>query len=140
MLPPALDVDALKAQGITILVSTPYMDEASLCDRIALMQEGSFLDIDTPAGIVGKYGKALFALRSARMSALLVDLRAYDKVESCFAFGDAHHVSTEKGALGIEELKCYLASKGHVDIEITPIEPSVEDCFMDLAVSGESSL
>jgi ABC-2 type transport system ATP-binding protein len=128
----------LKGQGITILVSTPYMDEAGLCDRIALMQGGLFLDIDTPAGIVGKYGKALLAVRGSKMTRLLEDLRAHDKVRSCFAFGDAHHVSAEKGSLSIGELERYLASKGHTGIEISPIEPSVEDCFMDLAVSGGS--
>jgi ABC-type multidrug transport system ATPase subunit len=128
----------LRDRGITVLVSTPYMDEASLCDRIALIQGGSFLDIDTPAGIVGKYGKALMAVRGPRMTQLLSDLRAHDKVRSCFAFGDAHHVSAGKGSLSAEELERYLISKGHAGIEIASIEPSVEDCFMDLAIAEKA--
>jgi ABC-type multidrug transport system ATPase subunit len=123
----------LRDQGITILVSTPYMDEAGLCDRIALMQGGSFLDIDTPAGIVGKYGKDLLAVRGLRMAKLLADLRAHAKVTSCYAFGDAHHVSMEKGSLSVEELRRYLGSMGHEGVAIESIEPGVEDCFMDLA-------
>jgi ABC-2 type transport system ATP-binding protein len=128
----------LKGQGITILVSTPYMDEAGLCDRIALMLDGAFLDIDTPAGVVGKYGKELLAVRGPGMSGLLADLRAYGKVRSCFAFGDAHHVSVEAGSLGEGELERYLASKGHEGIEIEPVLPGVEDCFMDLATRGRA--
>jgi ABC-2 type transport system ATP-binding protein len=129
----------LKEQGITILVSTPYMDEAGLCDRIALIQDGRFLDIDTPAGVVGKYGKELFAVRGPRMSELLGDLRAHDRVVSCFAFGDAHHVAALPRALSAGELEGYLASKGHEGITIEPIEPCVEDCFMDLATSRGAS-
>jgi ABC-2 type transport system ATP-binding protein len=125
----------LKDQGITILVSTPYMDEAGLCDRIALMQGGDFLDIDAPDGIVGKYGKELLAVRGPRMAQLLADLRAYDKAASCYAFGDAHHLAIEKGSLRVEELGRYLSSKGHEGFSIESIEPGVEDCFMDLASS-----
>jgi ABC-type multidrug transport system ATPase subunit len=128
----------LKDRGITILVSTPYMDEAGLCDRIALMQDGAFLDVDSPAGIVGSYRKALWAVRGERLAALLADLRGHPKVISCFAFGDAHHVATEKGALTIEELGRHLAAKGHAGFAIEAIEPSVEDCFMDLAVGGKA--
>jgi ABC-2 type transport system ATP-binding protein len=111
----------LKGQGITILVSTPYMDEASLCDRIALMQGGAFLDVDTPAGIVGKYDKALAGparaedVRSARRPA------GYDKVKSCFAFGDSHHVSMDKGASSVEELKPLPRLPGPCEVEVESI-------------------
>ena len=126
----------LRGQGITILVSTPYMDEASLCDRIALIQDGRFLDIDSPAGVVSKYGKELFAVRGKRMSALLSDLRANAKVASCFAFGDSQHVAAAPGSLSVEELERYLVSRGHEDAEVSRVEPSVEDLFMDIASSG----
>lgn len=128
----------LRGQGITILVSTPYMDEASLCDRIALIQEGRFLGIDSPAGVVAGYGKDLFAVRGERMSSLLADIRAYPKVESCFAFGESHHVAVAPGALRADELSRYLASKGHEGVEVAPIGPGVEDCFMDMALSGRA--
>jgi ABC-type multidrug transport system ATPase subunit len=126
----------LREQEITILVSTPYMDEAGLCDRIALIQDGAFLDIDTPKGIVGKYRKSLFALRGPSMSALIADVRACKGVDSCFAFGDSLHVAMGEGAIGAEGLHRYLASKGREGVAIEAIEPTVEDCFMELAVGG----
>src|SRR5690242_1074174 len=82
----------LQKQGITILVSTPYMDEASLCDRVALIQQGSILDIDTPKGVTQKFGKPLWAVRSEDMYGLMRALRKMDEVESCFPFGQEHHV------------------------------------------------
>ena len=86
----------LKKNGITILVSTPYMDEASMCDRIALIQEGEFMKIDTPENIVNEYDQELWAVKSDDMSKLLKDLRANPEVKSCFAFGDTHHITVGK--------------------------------------------
>ena len=128
----------LRGEGITILVSTPYMDEAGLCDRIALMQGGLFLEVDRPAGIVGRYGKALWAVRARAMSRLLGDLRDKPELLSCFAFGEAHHVAMEPGSLRAEDLERYLVSKGHEGIEIRSIEPGIEDCFMELAGREEA--
>lgn len=122
----------LKKQGLTILVSTPYMDEASLCDRIALIQNGRFLQIDTPAHIVARYPKALFAVQSARMHQLLDDLRTYPGIDSAFSFGATCHASFDDRS-AVEGLPGYLASKGHTAVEIAEIKPSVEDCFMLLS-------
>ncbi len=134
----------LKRQGITILVSTPYMDEAALCDRIALIQQGSFLAIDTPQGITGHFDEPLWAVQSNQMSKLLIDLRTNDRVKSCFAFGDKHHVIIKNEELRIkneeslarrgqlEWLREYLENKGHRDIEIDRIQPGIEDCFIKL--------
>ena len=94
----------LKAQGITILVSTPYMDEASLCDRIALIQNGQFLKIDTPKNIVNQYENKLWAVQSDNMYKLLNDLRANELTSNCFAFGDKHHVSVESGQLTVDKI------------------------------------
>ncbi len=122
----------LKAQGIAILVSTPYMDEAKRCDRIALIQEGRFLRVDTPEGIVAGYPHTLFALRSSQgMYRLLNELRAYRGVRSAFSFGENCHVTLRTDRRP-DELLHYLNEKGHADIEMTPICPSVEDCFMDI--------
>jgi len=123
----------LKEQGITILVSTPYMDEASLCDRIALIQNGRFLKIDTPKDIVSQYGNRLWAVQSDNMYKLLTDLRANELSENCFAFGDKHHVSVDNEQFKIDDLRQYLEQKGHTNIEIREIEPSIEDCFMQLS-------
>jgi len=124
----------LKKQGITILVSTPYMDEASQCDRIALIQNGEFLKIDTPEQIVRSYGKQLWSVASGNMSKLLKDIRASDIVESCYAFGNTHHVTFREGKhVNQQEFEGFLQSKGHAEILLKEIKPTVEDCFMELA-------
>ncbi|MBN9399648.1 MAG: ABC transporter ATP-binding protein ['Candidatus Kapabacteria' thiocyanatum] len=123
----------LKAQDITILVSTPYMDEAMLCDRIALIQGGRILSIDTPGDIVRSYPDTLFAVRSADMYRLLRDMESYQATSSCFAFGEYLHVTFGNEALpDTSRLRTYLADHGHDDIEIRTIEPTIEDCFIRL--------
>jgi len=122
----------LKKQGITILVSTPYMDEASLCDRIALIQNGEFLKIDTPANIVDQYENKLWAVESNNMHKLLLDLRANEMTKNCFAFGDKHHLSVIDEKFTMKNLNNMLVEKGHKNIVIREIEPTVEDCFMQL--------
>lgn len=123
----------LKAQGISILVSTPYMDEANLCDRIALIQTGKILEIDTPQNIVNRFDKKLYAVKSKSMFSLLNDLRSYPKTESCFAFGDYHHLVLTEENPDVIELKTYL--KNHVELEIAQIKPGIEDRFMQLMKS-----
>ncbi len=123
----------LKAQGITILVSTPYMDEASLCDRIALIQNGEFLTIDTPENIVSQYKNKLWAVQSNNMHKLLIDLRANETTKNCFAFGDKHHVSVDNNDLSVDSLNELMVQKGHTHIHIWEIEPTIEDCFMQLS-------
>jgi ABC-type multidrug transport system ATPase subunit len=120
----------LKAQGISILVSTPYMDEANLCDRIALIQSGRILEIDTPQNIVNRFDKNLYAVKSKSMFNLLNDLRAYSKTESCFAFGQYHHLVLIEEHPDINNLKSYL--QNHIELEITQIKPGIEDRFMQL--------
>ncbi|MBK7631269.1 MAG: ABC transporter ATP-binding protein [Ignavibacteriales bacterium] len=120
----------LKEQGISILVSTPYMDEAKLCDRIALIQTGRILEIDTPQNIINRFDKNLYAIKSKSMFNLLNDLRAYSKTESCFAFGQYHHLVLNEEQPDINELKSYL--KDHAELEIKQIKPNIEDRFMQL--------
>lgn len=123
----------LKAQGITILVSTPYMDEATLCDRIALIQGGKVLSIDTPENIIESYPGQLYAVTGNDMYSLLKDLRSAEHILSCFAFGDSLHLSFEEGYQeDIQKLTESLKEKGHQDVEIKAIEPDIEDCFIHL--------
>lgn len=121
----------LKKEGITILVSTPYMDEASLCDRIALIQDGSFMKIDTPENIVNAYNQVLWAVNGTDMSKLLKDLRENPEVKSCYAFGDTHHITV--GKITQKELQEFLTKKGHSNIRIKEIKAGIEDCFMELS-------
>lgn len=122
----------LKQEGITILVSTPYMDEACLCDRIALINNGKILEIDTPDAITQQFSKTLWTVQSRDMYRLLHDLRGYNAIDSCFAFGDTHHVTLKDAGLTIETLKQYLIAKGHSEIEINVANASIEDCFMEM--------
>lgn len=121
----------LKAQGITILVSTPYMDEASLCDRVALIQKGEILDLNTPRGIIENYKKPLWSVRSDNMHRLLNDLRKYDETDTCYAFGDTHHLTLKNSDMTTDDLERHLQNKHH-HVEVNKIEPNIEDCFMAL--------
>ena len=122
----------LQQQGITILVSTPYMDEASLCDRVALMQKGEILRIDSPARIVENHPRALLAARSEEMYRLINDLRAWEKVETAYAFGQFVHVTPVDDAMEAVELEHYLMSKKHRKLQVFETNPGIEDVFMAL--------
>lgn len=122
----------LQQRGITIVVSTPYMDEAKLCDRIALIQNANILDVDTLTGILNKNQQHLFAVSSSNMYQLLKDLRAFSGTISCFAFGQKHHVQLKSGDNSFNNLMRFLEQKGHQHIEILPISPDIEDTFIKL--------
>jgi ABC-2 type transport system ATP-binding protein len=121
----------LKEQGITILVSTPYMDEASLCNRVALMQEGKLLSVGTPHEIIHAFKQTVLAIKAENMFPLLKDLNAYPEVEECYSFGEYHHAVMKDGD-NEEKLRQYVKQKGHKQVEIKKIEPNIEDCFMQL--------
>ena len=120
----------LKAQNITILVSTSYMDEASLCDRVALVQSGNILSVNTPRGIINEFKKPIMAARAANMLHLLNDLNAYEKTEEAYPFGEYHH-AVMKENFNEEALRNYLLRENE-KLELKRAEPDIEDCFMDL--------
>ncbi|MEZ4916170.1 MAG: ABC transporter ATP-binding protein [Chitinophagales bacterium] len=124
----------LKHQGITILVSTPYMDEATLCERIALIQNGSIMSIDTPAKIIEQYPDKLFAIKANNMSKLLNNLKMNELIKSCNAFGEYHHITlkNENDVKLQNQLIEQLKLEGNEEIEIKTIEPTIEDCFINL--------
>jgi ABC-2 type transport system ATP-binding protein len=123
----------LKQQGITILVSTPYMDEAVLCERIALIQNGKILQIDTPENIIDSFPAQLYAAKAGNIYKLLKDLRANDLVDSCFAFGEYLHITLQPDTpQTLAQLQQYVQQKGHPDFEIKEIRPGIEDSFISL--------
>lgn len=122
----------LKAKGITILVSTPYMDEASLCEKIALIQHGKILSVDTPEEIVQQYAQKLWKVSAKYTYGLIKDLSQFPKTHTVFAFGDSVHLSSHDKNLDITEIEHYLSDKQHENLEIAPIQPNIEDCFMEL--------
>ena len=127
----------LKERGITIIVSTPYMDEAELCDRVALMQSGQILKVDSPQGIVESFGKQLFAVRTNNKLHLAKDIEGFDYTSTIHAFGGYFHYTDKRDSFNTDELIQYLESQGHQDIEVKLIEPEIEDCFMALMTEHE---
>ncbi len=121
----------LQKQGITILVSTPYMDEAVLCNRVALMQKGKVLDINTPQKLIENYTRKLYAIRSKDMHQLIQDLRAWEKTDSAFAFGQYLHVTGKDDEVEATEFENYLLKKNHLELQVFDIPPTIEDVFMD---------
>lgn len=121
----------LQKQNITILVSTPYMDEASLCDRVALIQEGTILDIDSPKNITTKFKYPIWSVQGEKMYPLLVQLNQMKEIKSCFPFGQEHHVVFHH-----EEDRQVVAKKlsdlGFQGVTFRNIEAGIEDSFMAL--------
>lgn len=123
----------LQEKGITILVSTPYMDEAALCDRIALIQNGKILDVNTPEAITGKYPKLIFDVRADNMYLLITSLKEYEHQYSVYPFGEFIHYSDKRTDFNVNELKSYLESKGLKNIIVKSTKTTIEDAFMELA-------
>jgi ABC-type multidrug transport system ATPase subunit len=121
----------LKKQGITILVSTPYMDEAGLCGRVALIQNGKILSINTPQGIVKSFSKPLWAVKSSGMLPLLNELLQKDFVENAYPFGEYHHV-VMKDRSGEEKLRQFIQNRGDEKAVLQMAQPDIEDCFIAL--------
>jgi ABC-type multidrug transport system ATPase subunit len=122
----------LKLQGITMLVSTPYMDEAVLCDRIAFMQEGRILAIETPQGITKLFTRPLFAVRASDKHKLIAELRGCKHARSAYAFGSSVHFTDARDDADPSELAMWLRSRGFDDATVERIEPGIEDTFMAL--------
>ncbi|HET6679661.1 MAG TPA: ABC transporter ATP-binding protein [Gemmatimonadaceae bacterium] len=129
-------LDALKATGLPIVVSTPYMDEADRCDRVALVQQGRLLAIDAPSAIGDRFPRPLFAVRGRRLYAMIGALRSFPHASAVFPFGEVLHYSDtrtgEPSASIADELTAWLQGRGFTDAGVTPIRPGIEDAFMAL--------
>lgn len=122
-------LQGLKERGITILVSTPYMDEAIRCDRIALCNEGRILGIDTPVGIVEQFQSPLYAIRSEHTFALLEAARKQRGAELCYPFGEYHHLVADEE---FDKKQFARALSDFDDLQIEQTEPTIEDVFIKL--------
>ncbi len=122
----------LKGFGITIIVATPYMDEASLCDRVALIQKGRILDVATPSEIVAGFKDKLFGVSGGNMHHLLLACRQFGGTATVFPFGEELHLTFNGGGDSSEELEKYLKTKGVEEVFIRPVSPDIEDRFMAL--------
>ena len=119
----------LKEKGLTILVSTPYMDEALRCDRIALCNEGRVLCIDTPKEIIRRFDRKLYGISAKTMFRLLEKARKATGVEDCYPFGEMHHLVVND-KFDVESFKIEL---GDIEgLQIVSVEPTIEDMFIKL--------
>ncbi|MCF6167659.1 ABC transporter ATP-binding protein [Lutibacter sp.] len=123
----------LQQKGITILVSTPYMDEAALCDRIALIQDGQILQIDTPKEIVKHYPKTIYDIAASNMYELILSLNEYQYNHSVYPFGEFVHYTDKRDDFNPEDLLKFLKNKGLKNIIIQLTKATIEDTFMELA-------
>jgi ABC-2 type transport system ATP-binding protein len=126
----------LRPHNITILVSTPYMDEASRCDRVALIQNGSILAIDTPLNIKKGFSRKLFTVKSTEKYKLLNVLRDYSGILTAYPFGDSVHVTTKSDSAD-KSLTDYLTKNGFADAVIEDSEAGIEDRFLELMIKDE---
>ena len=122
---------SLREQGLSILVSTPYMDEASRCNRIALCNNGRILDIDSPQNMVKKFDGELYGIKAQDMYGLLKSLKEENNIANCYTAGEYHHLLAGSG-FDAQSLEQHLANLGHKDLEIKPIVPDIEDVFIKL--------
>ena len=116
------------------------MDEAKLCERIALIQTGQVMSINTPRQLIAQFPEPLLAVKSTNMIRLLRELRALPFVKTAYAFGEHHHLTLEDPRRHFNLLQAGLHAQGHEGLEITTIEPTIEDCFIRLmAAKNENS-
>jgi ABC-type multidrug transport system ATPase subunit len=120
----------LKEKNITILVSTPYMDEAQLCDRIALIQQGRLLSVAPPDELTAAFPHPLFEVGSDSTYKLLQDLREYPAMHSVFPFGEYLHLTTTHPVEPVD-IREFLIARGHENVVARPAKATVEDCFME---------
>jgi ABC-2 type transport system ATP-binding protein len=135
----------LRASGLTIVVSTPYMDEADRCDRVALVQRGKLLAIDTPAAVARRLDRPLVAVAASDRYGALQLLRALPNTRSVYPFGETLHYTDRRTAAKSEdvarELVTHLESAGMSDVTAHQIAPTIEDAFIALmgAPDGEQA-
>jgi len=129
----------MQKRGITIIVSTPYMDEAALCDRVALMQNGSLLAVDQPNNIVNSYKGNLFTVSANNMHKLIHNLDNLKDTSQVFRFGETIHITStiEDDRQYSEAVIKNLKEAGYSNIEINKAEPVIEDCFLALMDKGD---
>ncbi len=123
---------SLQQKEITILVSTPYMDEAALCDRVALIQKGKILTIDSPDNIIQHYPKKILAINAKNKHKLITDLKNYNNADTVYPFGEFIHFTAKNNNPNIDDITSYLKNNANEDIFIKQTKADIEDCFMEL--------
>ena len=122
-------LDDLKQQGLSILVSTPYMDEAGRCDRIALINNGKILDIDSPESMIQRFDSHIYGIKANNMFQLMKAMRELSEIDNCYTAGEYHHFVTSL-EINTHDLMQNLNDKGFDNIVINEITPDIEDIFI----------
>ena len=125
-------LNTIKKQGIAVLVSTPYMDEATRCDRIALMKEGKIITINTPKNIIDNYKGRLYSLKTNTIFNLLDCMQSYPDNCNYYPYGEFMHISFYKKDFDLQFFIDFLENQGQLFTELTQIAPTIEDCFIEL--------
>ena len=137
-------LDRLKESGLTIVVSTPYMDEATRCGRVALIQKGRILAIDTPAGVMQAFGRPLFAVRAGNRYQALLALRTFKHTRSVYPFGEMLHYTDHRDSVPPDDIargvESFLASGGIAQVSVGTTSPTVEDAFMARMTIAEGGM
>lgn len=120
----------LKEMGITILVSTPYMDEASLCDRIALIQQGNLMSVATPLAMENSFAEDLWKIRTRKIYNTSKLLEQLPKMISVNSFGQVLHLVTPKGSYKSDAIQHFLLQNGEVENSVEPAKATIEDVFI----------
>jgi ABC-type multidrug transport system ATPase subunit len=130
----------LKSYGITIVVSTPYMDEASLCDEIVLMQNGKSLSVNTPQEIIENFSKNIYSISGESNYLILNALKELKIEKLVYPFGESLHLISPKDKLSENDLEQFLTNQNFQDIRIQKIIPTIEDCFINLMSSTKDQV
>jgi ABC-type multidrug transport system ATPase subunit len=125
-------IKKLNNEGMSILVSTPYMDEARLCSTIGLMQQGKLMAVDSPSQLPERYPLPIYAIRANEFYNLLLELEAWNETYSVYTFGQYLHFTPKNKEMSMNKLQAFLESRNHSNIYIEPITAGIEDCFMYL--------
>ena len=129
---------SIKNQGITVVVSTPYMDEATRCDRIALIQNGHIIKIDTPQQIIADFKGKLYTIKAANIFGLLKDMKQFPLNSIYYPYGEYFHIAFyDDEEVALPQFEAFLQARGHQYEALAPISPTIEDCFIELATAQE---
>jgi ABC-2 type transport system ATP-binding protein len=131
-------LNKLKHYNITIIVSTPYMDEAMKCNRVALIQDGHILLIDDPKKIREGFRSKLFRVRAAEKYRMINALREYPETLTAYPFGDSVHVTFRNDVFD-DSIYEHLTKAGVINAEITEAEAGIEDRFLELMNKGATA-
>jgi len=129
----------LKKENITVVVSTAYMEEANLCSRVALIDKGKILDLDTPENLKQKFNKTLFAISAGNTFQLIQSLKQYEYAHSVYPFGDYVHYTDKREHISQQDLTTYLQTHGFADVFVKQMQPTIEDYFIKLTASNNAA-